>query len=265
MDPLTRLVAVAQSLNDAQLALLNEMASAMAVKITSTISPQSDIVVVPFAANLANRLLIHHATSTEPLNKKSFEYALIAASRAAGRSATMLASGTISGADVVVDGVRFSLKTEGAQGIKLDTIHISKRMESAGIRAFTLPQQYVDWLLRRALPSLQSYDRVLMLRVIRSTYRIAPAIFPASLHTQPHVAYQLVEIPYDLLSLMLDLKPISFGPISRSGSTKAEVELPDGSIAFVVNFDGSDEKLTISRLRMNLCIHHATFIVPTLS
>lgn len=265
MDALACLLTVAQRLKPEQVSLLTEMATAMTVKVIQDVSPTSDIASPEFVINLANRLLIHHATNTEPLNKKSFEYAFVAASRAAGRTAALGTSGTASGIDVMVGDDRFSLKTEGAKGIKPSTIHISKFMESAGIRSFTEPQQYIHWLNIRAAPSLRSYNRLLMLRVVRSTYAGASHFIPADMLSRPHVVYQLVEIPHSLMMRMLQLEPEAFTAISTNGGTRASVRLDDGTLAFTVAFDGSDEKLTVANLRMDLCAHHATFVIPTIT
>ncbi len=121
-------------LNGGQLDLLFEMATCMGSTIKEVVSKDSDILTEEFRANFSNRLLVHHATHEEKFKKKSFEYAFCAASRSAGRQARMTSDPTNPGADVIVEGRSFSLKTEAAAGISENNITISKLMEARWIR-----------------------------------------------------------------------------------------------------------------------------------
>lgn len=71
---------------------------------------------------------IHHALSDEPFTKDKFEYALDRTSKINGATSE-LPGRTNPGHDIMINGVRISLKTQADNSIKIDSIHISKFME----------------------------------------------------------------------------------------------------------------------------------------
>src|SRR5262245_39537355 len=80
------LARAAARLNPRQQQLLQRMADALAVPVTTDV-PESDLVNAAFAETLANFLLLHHAIHEEPLNKAAFEYVLKGCAEAAGHRA----------------------------------------------------------------------------------------------------------------------------------------------------------------------------------
>jgi len=120
------LLRLVRDLRPGQIKLLISMAKALHARVGADIAPGSDIVVPAFAENFSSRLLLHHATNEERFKKKSFEYAFRAASIAAERDARIVTNAAHPGADVLVNGVGFSLKTEASEKIRRSSITISK-------------------------------------------------------------------------------------------------------------------------------------------
>jgi hypothetical protein len=249
-DPLAALTEVAKALEPGQLQLLLEMALAIGQTTPQRVAADSDIVVPDFSTNFSNRLKIHHATTEESFKKKPFEYAFKAASRAAGHQARIVTSATHPGADVIVDGTGFSLKTEAPKGIRPRYITISKLMEARWIRECRTGQDFAEGVRSHVTPHLLRYERVLMLRA-----------FP-----QPedgNIRYDLMEIPVDLLRQVDRVAPAAFTPRTTNGSTSADVVL-NGRNVFRLRLDGSVEKVTIANLDVEACRFHASWTVPVL-
>lgn len=233
------------SLDELKIHLLAEMAVALtrAVSIHSPASP-SDIASTRFAADFANRLLLHHATNEERLNKKTFEYLFVASCKAAGKTATRVTLSDHPHADVSVDGVMYSLKTEASAGISEDLITISKLMEARWIRDCRTAGDFVRGLKDKVIPHLESYERIVMLRsfVLKG----------------PQVRYDLIEIPQSVLLGVKGLKASDFSPKTANNSTRASVVV-DGEESFILRVDGSVEKITVSSLRLDHCRLHASW------
>lgn len=244
---LEQLYEIAPQLTATRLLLLNRMALALRAMFDSSSNPNSDLATPIFCEYFASRLLIHHAVVEEKLNKKSFEYIFRDALRHDGRTARITASDVHSGADLIVDGTRISLKTEASKSIRSRKITISKFMEARWIRnrdAYGLAHLASDRLRKH----LADYDRIVMLRAFYLTTN--------------QVKYDLVEIPHNLLALATQLEPdditLSQG---RSGGGSALVR-QNGREAFTLKFDGSVEKVTITNLLVDLCTFHGTWNVP---
>lgn len=244
---LEQLNEIAPELTNTRLMLLNCMALALKAEFDSFIDQSSDLATPLFSEYFASRLLIHHAVVEEKLNKKSFEYVFRDSLRHDGKHAFIAVNDVYSGADLIVDGLRVSLKTEASKGIQNTKITISKFMEARWIR-----DQDADGLAQlasnRLREHLAGYDRILMLRAFNLAGN--------------KVKYDLIEIPHSLLSLALHLRPdnININP-GRSGGGSATIWYNDCK-AFTLRFDGSVEKVTITNLSIELCTNHATWIIP---
>ncbi len=246
---LDALLAQATPLDEGQLRLLIDMAAALSADMESWVDSGSDIVSPAFDSNFSNRLRLHHATNAQKFNKKVFEYAFDAASRASGRASKIVSNPTNPGADVEVDGVPISLKTEAAASISSARITISKLMEARWIRDLQSAEDCAVAVRTRVLEHLSGYRRILTLRAFDVE--------------GPAVRYELWEIPIDVLAGMAELTAPDFsGPNAGSGSATATVQL-DGALAFNLVFDGSVEKVTIRGLETSLCYRHAWWVVPT--
>jgi hypothetical protein len=249
MEAIEQLKQVIRELNPVQITLLLEMARAMTRKIQEDINEQSDLLVPGFATNFSNRLLIHHATHVEKFSKKAFEYAFASASTSAGRTAEIISISTNPGADVLVNGIAFSLKTEASAGLRKDKITISKLMEARWIRECRTLEDFAYGITTRVMMHLQKYQRILMLRA----YDVS----------ESEIKYDLIEIPLSLLLQIGNLTANDFTTRTAGGGSRADVYV-SGRKAFTVRLDGSVEKVTISGLVIDLCFHHGSWRIPTL-
>ncbi len=189
----------------------------------------------------STRLAAHHASSGVALKKENFEHILEQSFKRAGHDAKRTDSMVHRGADLEVEGRRFSLKTEAAKGLNPKSITISKLMEARWIRDLTGPEDAPDQVRKRILSHLQEYDRIFMLR---------------SYGDETKVRYDLREIPKHVLGAVANLETKDFGKITNAGGTSANVNL-NGRKAFKLVLDGSVEKITISGLDVDLCPLHA--------
>ncbi len=247
MVKLQELIDVVKDLHPGQLDLLLEMAQAMRKDIKEDISDKSDILVPYFTKNFSNRLIIHHATHEQNFKKKAFEYAVCAAATSAGKKAKIVSDPTNPGADVIIDGEAFSLKTEASASIREKKITISKLMEARWIRECKTSRDFALETTTRVVDHLNRYERILILRA-----------FDLS---QNFVRYDLAEIPLSLLLRIGRLTENDFTPRTKSGGSSASVK-QNGIKAFTVRLDGSVEKVTISNLSIDLCIKHGSWTIP---
>lgn len=228
--------------------LLRRLEKSFRLKIDTWVNKDSELVTPEFESAFRTRLLFHHSVTDEVLNKKSFEYAFRDAMRVSGRSAAINSSNTARSYDVLVDEERFSLKTEAHRGIKVNSLHISKLMECAWLRYVGGSREnLIERIKEYVLPHFEQYDRILILRIFRNQ--------------ELFYQYVLVEVPKELLLAIKNLQANDFVPINERHGTTAKVSY-QGQNAFSLRFDGSDEKITISSLRIDLCVTHASWNIP---
>lgn len=223
------------------------MVAAMQRPIQRWVNPSSDILSPDVEVALANQLALHHATHAEKLNKKSFEYLFKYANEAAGRSSTIEPNATSSGADIVVDGIRYSLKTQSDSAIRPNTLFIQKLMEARWIRDCPDVQSLSEELAKRVSRHIDRYDRILVLR----------AFNPAA----GHLRYELIEIPKSVIALLTTIRPEQLSEKNKYGSSGAEVQ-DDKGPAYRVLLDGSVEKIRIFSLRIDRCFKHGWWVIP---
>jgi hypothetical protein len=236
-----------ETLSPAQLSAVEKLIKALNGKVYEQINPKTDIVTKEFAENFSTRLRLHHASIDEKFNKKSFEYAYRDAWLASGaKTAVITNNPTHPGCDVTVDGVRFSLKTEGAKSMSAGGIKISKFMEARWIRECKTGEDFASHVIRHFKAHTGNYDRIVTLRI----FDIAGGF-----------QYDLWEIPKDIFLQALEVKSSAFGPKSKDGSSKATIDY-EGAVAFTLRLDGSVEKVTIDALSTRLCQLHATWRIP---
>jgi hypothetical protein len=226
--------------------LLTEMAKALQRPITVSVAGDSDIVSEAFASDFTGRLLLFHAMHDAALTKKTFEYFFCGASRAAGRSAHHTENAVHAGEDITVDGVKFSLKTEGGKSISTKAVHISKFMEARWIRECRTGDDFCRLSHERILDHLKHYERIVTLRAFESG---------------DYIKYDLVEIPRVLLEKIGTLRPFDFSVRSENGSSSAIVKGENGENLFTLSLDGSVEKVTVRNLLVNHCRIHAQWSV----
>jgi hypothetical protein len=238
---------ILEKLSESQLELVMEITQALTKTVVCRADPTSDIAVPEFTENIKNRLLIHHATNEELLKKKPFEYAFKAACKAAGKYAEIIDSQTNPGADVIVDRIKFSLKSEASAKMNTGSVTISKLMEARWIRECKTNEQFAQETRERVGKHLREYQRILMLR--------------ASIVDGKGITYELVELPREILLKVEQVQASDFAVRTKNGSNSATI-FHRGSEAFTIRLDGSVEKVTITRLPKLLCRHHATWVLP---
>lgn len=189
----------------------------------------------------STRLAAHHASSGVALKKENFEHILEQSFRRSGHDARRTVSMVHRGADLEVDGLFYSLKTEAAKGLSPQSITISKLMEARWIRDLESTEDVPDQVSKRILSHLEEYDRIFILR---------------SYGDDDRVRYDLREIPKEVLAAVDELEASDFGKITQAGGTSANV-MVGGQKAFRLVLDGSVEKITISGLSVDLCPLHA--------
>lgn len=231
-----------------QCRLLQEVATAMKVPIECSVNTDSIFCSIPaFVEEFQNRLILYHALNEDVLKKKTFEYTFVRAANVAGMDAHVVTNSVNSGEDAIVNGIKYSLKTEADEKINNAKIKISKLMEARWIRECRSGEDFVVGLRNRVLPHLEHYEHILVLRAFKRPNNM--------------FEYRLVEIPRDILLLMRHLKPVDFSPRTKNGTSRASVLLDDNPV-FQVRFDGSVEKVTISGLLESACIVHGIWKVP---
>ncbi len=237
------------TLSAGQLALLETIIDTFKQPIASHRDSLSDVVSQEFLAAFGDILKLHHSLSDDYLDKYRFEAAMQRVYRALGRDA-IRPSRCNPGHDLTVDGVKWSLKTQGDSQIKRDVLHISKFMELG--KGKWENESDLLGLRDRFLHHLSGYDRILQLRyfTLEPTEPISVRHF-----------YELVEIPKRLL---LESRNGVFQMMNSSKQSPkpgyCTVTDKDGVVQFKLYFDGGTErKLQIKNLRKDLCVVHATW------
>lgn len=133
--------------------------------------------------------------------------------------------------DIIVGGLKVSIKTETGKGTKPDRVSITKLCTTER-EPWT-----AEGLKQRVMDHLRRYDMVLMLRAV---------------WRPPVIEYQLLEIPMDLLKRIetADLAPVG----KRSGRQSLGADVYEGTKKlFHVHFDGSDGKCQVRDLAVSDC------------
>jgi type II restriction enzyme len=237
------------SLSPSQIELVGRIIDALAVPPDFSVAEDSDFATEHFAVIFGDILKVHHLNSTEPFTKDKFEYALVAALSDTGHVAVMLERGN-PGADVIIDGVSWSLKTQANAAIRADRIVISKFME-LGRGKWETEEDLIG--LRAAMfEHMEQYDRIFTLRCLKPRDPVS------------HI-YELVEIPKTLLLLSKNF-PCVMAHNSRQTPKpgRCQVQSDSGEKLFDLYFDGGTErKLQIQGLAKSACKVHAAWSFTT--
>jgi len=218
------------------------------------VNPASDFATEDFALEFGDLLLFHHNASSIPMTKDKFEYAMVDALLGVGIDARKLPNGN-PGADIVVSGVPWSLKTQADAQIKFDRLHISKFMELG--RGAWESIEDIELLRQRMFDHMQHYERIMTLRNLRR----APTQYGEVEYT-----YELVEIPKSLLMSSKNFS-IEIKAASRQNPKPAScfVLSADGEQVLELYFDGGTErKLQIKSINKAFCVVHATWHFSTI-
>lgn len=199
-------------------------------------------------AGLGEVIQLHHLHSAEPFTKDKFEYAVVRLMLRSGILAEKVANGH-PGEDVVVAGVRWSLKTQADRQIRRNQILISKFMELG--RGRWESEADLAGLRDRMLSHLENYERIFSLRCLTPR--------PDDLWE-----YELVEIPRELLLGARGL-PCEMAHESRQVPKPGRCFIRDnaGHLQAELYFDGgSERKLRIQKIAIEACRVHARWKFP---
>lgn len=234
-------------LTDGQLLLIDDVVALLRrdfVQIDRL--PTSDLIDERMLRDFGDALRLHHLFSREPFRKDRFEYALERVATHCGYTASFAPSGN-PGYDLIIQKLRYSLKTEAAASIRMGRLHISKFME-LGRGEWRDNLYELEKLRDQFIAHMADYDRILVLRCLKRESR------------DGFWLYELVEIPK---SLLLQAQHGTFGwarstLIPRSGY--CYVYGDDQHMLFRLYFDGGGErKLQVQNIRKDFCITHATW------
>ena len=240
---------VIEGLTNGQLDWVNQVVVQFGKWHEFTRLKSSDIVSEGTLQDFGDALRVHHCFSSEAFSKDKFEYVLERVSNLNGLNAGLAPKGN-PGHDIVIEGVKFSLKTEAAKTVKLGSLHISKFME-LGRGEWSDNEDDLIGLRQRFFDHLCQYSRILTLRKL-----------PTKLGSW---SYELVEIPKDLL---LEAKAgkleMRFNSKQMPKPGYCYVKGADSEDKFQLYFDGGTErKLQIKKLSKQYCVVHATWNFDT--
>lgn len=210
---------------------------------------KSNLITSKLLENFGDALLVHHSLSKEPLSKDRFEFVLERAATLSGVQAKMAPRGN-PGHDILIENIKFSLKTQADASLRQNVIHISKFMELGHGEWGENPED-LKGLRAQFLAHLNRYQRILTLRTL-------------SRPPGPWL-YELVEIPKTLL---LKAKKGELEMRMKSSQSPkpgyCHVYSDEGELLFDLYFDGGGErKLQIKNLRKDLCRVHATWQIES--
>ena len=245
-DPLAAAIAL---LSPRQREFVGRIISALTTPVETWRNPRTDLATEQFVELMSDVLRGQHISSSKALGKEHFEHALAGIFVELRHDAELSPMG-FPGADLKVDGVPWSLKTQGDMGIKDDLIHISKFMELGKGR--WEDEADLAALRDRMLAHMEGYERIFTLRYLSRA---------RSRRRTGEQRYELVEIPKALLEKAAG-RPCVMAQKSRQTPKPGTcaVRQEDGSVAFELYFDGGTErKLQVRKLRKDLCVVHATW------
>lgn len=232
-------------LDPRQLQLLQELAKGL-TKTYQFILHASDLISDEILHHFGDALRLHHTFSDEPFAKEKFEHLFIKVFKETGNRAFKLTN-TYPGADININEVPISLKTQANKDIKSGFIHISKFME-LGTGLWGNDPHHLIGLRQQFLHHLAGYERIFVLRALKK---------------EPQWHYELVEIPKTLLV------ESEKGTLSMSHKSKNKTAVPGfcriydktGNLKFQLYFDGgSERKLQVQHINKTYCRVHAEWV-----
>ena len=236
-------------LSDGQVTLLDSLVDTFEQDITANRLKNSDVASDEFLAAFGDMLKLHHTLSLDYLDKHRFEAVMERICRTLGHEASRPPMNN-PGHDLTIDGVAWSLKTQGDRNIKRAQLHIFKFMELGKGKWKTEKDLY--GLRDMFLEHMNAYSRIFQLRY----FPLAPSAQESASHY-----YELVEIPKSLLAEAKN-GTIEMMHKSRQNPKPGYCTVSDssGHVKFKLYFDGGTErKLQIKNLRKDLCVEHANW------
>lgn len=188
------------------------------------------------------RLRGHYGLSIEPLSTTQFEAAFNAACVTAGWKVEPATSATQRFYDTIVtaDGSQprtLSLKASSARDMRAAKVHISKLTEAAWIQDARRLIDRRDRIVELFAEYQQTTSSIVMLRGFRGRDGF-------------EVLYELLEIPTTIFSPVAGLTVQQAQP--------GTIKVPGGAVVsdFSIRIDRSDSKITLTGIRLDLCVIH---------
>ncbi|HUC55810.1 MAG TPA: hypothetical protein VMA95_00305 [Streptosporangiaceae bacterium] len=228
-------------LTDGQADVVGGFVDAVLAPMHSERLPATWLTVPAWEDAFLARLRGHHGLSKDPLSTTQFEAAFNESCLAAGWQVEVAASATQRFFDTTITVAgsrprRLSLKASSAKDMSIRRVHISKLTEAAWIQDVRRKTDRRD----RIVSLFREYESVtssiVMLRGFRGREGCA-------------VYYELLEIPTAI-----------FAPVARLTVDQAQlgtIKVPDADLPdFAIRVDRSDAKITVTSIRLDLCVIH---------
>ena len=213
-------------------------------------------------------ILTHHAMSQRQLRKENFEHAVEHTFRRQGRNVPPSTDPTRRGADIMIDGVRYSLKTHSSAGLSLPQhVDVSKFAESRWLRE-PLGLENLAKILELTKAAVKShlaeYDHILLLHNHTAESNLTKVI-----------TYRLYEIPKLIFELTYGLTREQFSRMylaeklrrsarsARAPQTITACLDRNGQTIAKLSLDGSVEKLRFLAIALSHCCLQATWEVES--
>jgi len=216
---------------------ITELLGALRTTVVTTIDSASPLMSAEFVEEFQSRLLAQHVFLGNPLFQDSFERAFTASAEAAGFHVEQAAPGQRFW-DLKIDRRPLSLKSSKALSMKRGALHVSKLTEAAWIQdCRTAARRHAE-----TLALFDSFcgqvDEIIQVRYFESAQ-----------------LYEIVGIPVALLRLIADL------PVSEFQADGPSIRIPVGKVPpdFTLKLDRSDAKVTLTNIRIDKCLVHATW------
>ncbi len=228
-------------LTDGQAKVVAGFVDAVLAPLHSEELPATWLTVPAWSDAFLARLRGHHGLSQEPLSTTQFEAAFNESCLAAGWQVEVSASATQRFFDTTITVTggqpqRLSLKASSAKDMSIRSVHISKLTEAAWIQDVRRKTDRRDHIVTLFRDYQSVTSAIVMLRGFRD--RAGCAVY-----------YELLEIPTTI-----------FGPVSALGVDQAQlgtIRIPDVKVPdFAIRVDRSDAKITVTSIRLDLCIIH---------
>lgn len=236
-----------EKLSDPEVVVVDQFVDAVVAPIVIHLTEDSWLTTKIWADTFATRLRAHHALSLAPLSTTQFEAAFAAACQSAGWLTETSESATNRFYDIVVTlpgqaAKWLSLKASAAKAMRRGTIHISKLTEAAWIQDVRRQTDRRSAIIKLFQEYRQTTTAIIMLRG-----------FPQA--NAGTVLYELVEIPTSLFA------PIDF--LTAHAAKEGTIPIPPGQVPpdLSVRVDHSDAKITVTNIRIEVCIVHGTWTV----
>lgn len=241
-DLLTDAMAKIELLGRADLEVLNQFLGAITAGVDFEPATEPSWLTEGWCAAFSARLRAHHALSIEPLSRTQFEAAFNSACVSESWPTTPALSATHRFFDTTVVGPdeverRISLKASSAQGMRRDSVHISKLTEAAWIQ----DERTQVGRRKRLLNLFKEYREATTSIIILRAFADEDA---------DDVLYELVEIPTTLFETVERL--------SVAEAQAATIPVPPNQDPpnFKIRVDRSDSKITLTSVRLAVCDVH---------